>query len=111
MCAFYDKQINLKKYERKFGSVQVLLVGDCILFALHLEQYLERGVSSWQLISVTRGSKLGEFDSKQFLDVQTFTGKALFASASAGTRTLDTGNIGRNSSSASTCWIISPRAR
>ena len=31
MCTFYDKQINAKKYEWKFGSVQVLLVGDCIL--------------------------------------------------------------------------------
>ena len=31
MCTFYDKQINAKKYEWKFGSVQVLLVGECIL--------------------------------------------------------------------------------
>ena len=30
VCTFYDKQINAKKYEWKFGSVQVLLVGDCI---------------------------------------------------------------------------------
>ena len=30
-CTFYDKQINVKKYELKFGSVQILLVGDCIL--------------------------------------------------------------------------------
>ena len=29
VCTFYDKQINAKKYEWKFGSVQVLLVGDC----------------------------------------------------------------------------------
>ena len=29
-CTFYDKQINVKKYEWKFGSVQILLVGDCI---------------------------------------------------------------------------------
>ena len=29
-CAFYDKQINAKKYEWKFESVQTLLVGDCI---------------------------------------------------------------------------------
>ena len=29
-CSFHDKQINAKKYEWKFGSVQVLLVGDCI---------------------------------------------------------------------------------
>ena len=29
-CTFYDKQINAKKYEWEFGSVQVLLVGDCI---------------------------------------------------------------------------------
>ena len=28
-CTFYDKQINVKKYEWKFGSVQILLVGDC----------------------------------------------------------------------------------
>ena len=27
---FHDKQINAKKYEWKFVSVQVLLVGDCI---------------------------------------------------------------------------------
>ena len=32
VCTFYDKQINAKKYERKFGSVQVLLVGDCTSF-------------------------------------------------------------------------------
>ena len=30
VCTFFDKQINAKKYEWKFGSVQVLLVGDCI---------------------------------------------------------------------------------
>ena len=30
VCTFYDKQINAKKYGWKFGSVQVLLVGDCI---------------------------------------------------------------------------------
>ena len=30
MCTFYDKQINAKKYEWKFGCVQILLVGDCI---------------------------------------------------------------------------------
>ena len=30
VCTFYDKQINVKKYEWKFGSVQILLVGDCI---------------------------------------------------------------------------------
>ena len=30
VCAFYDKQINVKKYEWKFGSVQILLVGDCM---------------------------------------------------------------------------------
>ena len=29
VCTFYDKQINAKKYEWKFGSLQVLLVGDC----------------------------------------------------------------------------------
>ena len=29
-CTFYDKQINVKKYEWKFGSVQILLVGDCM---------------------------------------------------------------------------------
>ena len=29
-CTFYNKQINVKKYEWKFGSVQILLVGDCI---------------------------------------------------------------------------------
>ena len=29
-CTFYDKQINVKKYEWKFGSVPILLVGDCI---------------------------------------------------------------------------------
>ena len=28
VCTFYDKQINTKKYEWKFESVQVLLVGD-----------------------------------------------------------------------------------
>ena len=32
VCTFSDKQINAKKYEWKFGSVQVLLVGDCIRF-------------------------------------------------------------------------------
>ena len=26
----YDKQINAKKYEWEFGSVQILLLGDCI---------------------------------------------------------------------------------
>ena len=31
VCTFYDKQINAKKYEWEFGSVQVLLVGDCIV--------------------------------------------------------------------------------
>ena len=30
VCTFYDKQINAKKYEWEFGSVQVLLFGDCI---------------------------------------------------------------------------------
>ena len=30
VCTFYDKQINAKKYEWEFGSVQVLLVGDSI---------------------------------------------------------------------------------
>ena len=29
MCSLYDKQINAKKYEWKFGSVQIILVGDC----------------------------------------------------------------------------------
>ena len=29
-CTFYDKQINVKKYEWNFGPVQILLVGDCI---------------------------------------------------------------------------------
>ena len=29
--SFYNKQINVKKYEWKFGSVQILLVGDCII--------------------------------------------------------------------------------
>ena len=29
VCTFYDKQINAKKYEWKFGSVQALLVGAC----------------------------------------------------------------------------------
>ena len=29
-CTFYDNQINVKKNELKFGSVQILLVGDCI---------------------------------------------------------------------------------
>ena len=31
VCTFYDKQINAKKYEWKFGSVQILLVGDCTM--------------------------------------------------------------------------------
>ena len=31
VCTFYDKQINAKKYEWKFGSVQVLLLGDCTI--------------------------------------------------------------------------------
>ena len=31
-CTFYDKQKNAKKYEWKFDSVQVLLVGDCIIY-------------------------------------------------------------------------------
>ena len=34
LCTFYDKQINAKKYEWKFGSVQILLVGNCILIIL-----------------------------------------------------------------------------
>ena len=29
VCTFYDKQLNANKYEWKFGSVQVLLVGHC----------------------------------------------------------------------------------
>ena len=37
VCTFYDKQINAKKYEWKFGSVQVLLVGDCLyLYSLNI---------------------------------------------------------------------------
>ena len=31
VCTFYDKQINAKKYEWKFESVQVLLLGDYII--------------------------------------------------------------------------------
>ena len=34
-CTFYDKQINVKKYKWKFGSVETLLVGDCICFTDH----------------------------------------------------------------------------
>ena len=30
VCTFNEKQINVKKYEWKFGSVQILLVGDCM---------------------------------------------------------------------------------
>ena len=30
----YDKQINATKYEWKFGSVQILLLGDCIILLL-----------------------------------------------------------------------------
>ena len=30
VCTLFDKQMNAKKYEWKFGSVQLLLVGDCI---------------------------------------------------------------------------------
>ena len=37
VCTFYDKQINAKKYEWEFGSVQALLVGDC---TLHLKPYM-----------------------------------------------------------------------
>ena len=43
-CTFYDKQINVKKYEWKFGSVQILLVGDCINYRqseLMLDRLLE----------------------------------------------------------------------
>ena len=30
MCTFYDKQINAKKYECKFGSVQILMARQCM---------------------------------------------------------------------------------
>ena len=36
-CTFYDKQINVKKYECKFGSVQILLVGDCTINSRYIE--------------------------------------------------------------------------
>ena len=38
-CTFYDKQINVKKYEWKFGSVQTLLVGDCITQIIALKAH------------------------------------------------------------------------
>ena len=34
VCTLNDKHINAKKYEWKFGSVQVLLVGDCIILQI-----------------------------------------------------------------------------
>ena len=37
-CTFYDKQINVKKYELKFGSVQILLEGECSRILLSLVQ-------------------------------------------------------------------------
>ena len=39
VCTFYDKQINAKKYQWKFVSVQVLLVGYCRKYILK-EVYL-----------------------------------------------------------------------
>ena len=42
-----------------------------------------------------RGSKLEEFDSVRLLEVQTFPRMALFSSASAGTRRLDTETLER----------------
>ena len=30
VCTFYDKQINVKKYDLKFGSVQILMARQCI---------------------------------------------------------------------------------
>ena len=30
MCTFYNKQINAKKYEWKFGSVQILMARQCM---------------------------------------------------------------------------------
>ena len=30
VCTFYNKQINAKKYEWKFGSVQILMARQCI---------------------------------------------------------------------------------
>ena len=38
VCTLYDKQINAKKYDWKFGSVQIILLGDYtkyILFTVH----------------------------------------------------------------------------
>ena len=31
MCIFYNKQINTKKYEWKFGSVEILMARQCSL--------------------------------------------------------------------------------
>ena len=44
MCTFYDKQINAKKYEWKFGSVQVLLVGDCTSFSNRFPNLTSRAI-------------------------------------------------------------------
>ena len=37
VCTFYNNQINAKKYEWKFESVQILLVGDCSILAVFRE--------------------------------------------------------------------------
>ena len=42
-CTFYDKQMNVKKYELKFGSVQILLVGECIYMFICWELIEENG--------------------------------------------------------------------
>ena len=39
VCTFYNKQINAKKYEWKFGSVQILRARQCILLAIIDDQY------------------------------------------------------------------------
>ena len=60
-CTFYDKQINVKKYEWKFGSVQILLVGDCIyIYTLSGQNYLHTLVYS-QISDINKQLLVGEY--------------------------------------------------
>ena len=40
VCTFYNKQINAKKYEWKFGSVQILMARECMVMFLKFRIYI-----------------------------------------------------------------------
>ena len=44
VCTFYNKQINAKKYEWKFGSVQILMARQCI--RIHLVEKQKEFIAS-----------------------------------------------------------------